>query len=397
MEYRFSDRIATLKPSVIREILKADPDPEAVSFAAGNPSPETFPTAEMAALAEKIFADEAGAAFQYGITEGYPALRKVTAERISRKYNVGKEFDDVIIVSGGQQGIELAAKVLANEGETVICEEPSFIGALNSFRAQNLKLAGVPCDGDGMRIDLLEEQLKAHPEARLIYTIPTFQNPGGSTLSLERRRQMLDLAERYDVMIIEDSPYFELRFEGEYVPTIKSMDTTGRVIFCGSYSKVIAPGIRIGYVCGPQAVLAKMTVAKQVSDVHTNLFFQMLVSRLVSDGGFDKHIADCCALYRHRRDLMLSLLSEKIDPGKATWTTPQGGLFVWVQLPEGYDGMELCRIVKEKKLACVPGNAFCVDENAVSSGIRLNYSLPTDAQIEKGCGILAAAINEFVK
>ena len=397
MKYRFSERIATLKPSAIREMLKADPDPEAVSFAAGNPSPETFPTEQMARIAADIFADEAGAAFQYGITEGYPELRRVTRERIRSKYQTGGDEDDVIIVSGGQQGIELAARVLANEGETLICEEPSFIGALNSFRISRLNLAGVACDGDGMRMDLLEEQLKAHPEARLIYTIPTFQNPNGSTLSLERRKRMLELAEQYDVMIIEDSPYFELRFDGEYLPTLKSMDKNGRVIFCGSYSKVIAPGIRIGYVCGPKEVLTKMTVAKQVSDVHTNLFFQMLVSRLVSDGSFDKHIEECCALYRHRRDLMLSVLSEKIEPGKATWTKPQGGLFVWVQLPEGYDGMELCRIVKEKKLTCVPGNTFCVDANAISNGVRLNYSLPTDDQIVKGCTILAEAINEFVK
>ncbi len=397
MKYRFSDRIATLKPSAIREMLKADPDPEAVSFAAGNPSPETFPTEQMARIASDIFADEAGAAFQYGITEGYMPLRQVTRERIRRKYQTGTDDDDVIIVSGGQQGIELAAKVLANEGETVICEEPSFIGALNGFRVQNLKLVGIPCDGDGMQTDLLEEQLKAHPDTRLIYTIPTFQNPNGSTLSLERRKRMLELAEQYDVMIIEDSPYFELRYEGEYVPTIKSMDKNGRVIFCGSYSKVIAPGIRIGYVCGPKEVLTKMTVAKQVSDVHTNLFFQMLVCRLVSDDGFDAHIAECCKLYRHRRDLMLSALEKKIEPGKATWTRPFGGLFVWVQLPEGYDGMELCRILKEKKLTCVPGNTFCVDANAISNGVRLNFSLPTDAQIEKGCSILAESINEFVK
>ncbi len=397
MEFRFSERIATLKPSVIREILKADPDPEAVSFAAGNPSPETFPTDEMANIASEIFKNEAGFAFQYGVTEGYTPLRRATAERIANKHNIGRDFDDVIIVSGGQQGIELAAKVLANEGETVICEEPSFIGALNSFRAQNLKLAGVACDENGMRMDLLEQQLIAHPEARLIYTIPTFQNPGGSTLSLERRKKMLELAEKYDVMIIEDSPYFELRYSGESVPTIKSMDDTGRVIFCGSYSKVVAPGIRIGYVCGHKDVLAKMTVAKQVSDVHTNLFFQMLVERLITGGGFDKHIESCCELYRHRRDLMLSLLEQKIERGKAVWTNPDGGLFVWLRMPEGYDGLELCRIVKQQKLTCVPGNAFCVDENAVSNGVRLNFSLPSDEQIVKGCEILANAINEYVK
>jgi len=397
MEFTFAERIQALKPSIIREILKADPDPEAVSFAAGNPSPETFPTEEMAKIAAEIFAGEAGDAFQYGITEGYTPLRSATAERISEKYSVGREFDDVIIVSGGQQGLELATKVLINENETLICEAPSFIGALNSFRAQRVNLVGVSCDDDGMKMDELEAALNTHPEARVIYTIPTFQNPGGSTLSLERRKKMLELAKKYDVIILEDSPYFELRYEGEYVPTIKSMDDEGRVIFCGSYSKVVAPGIRIGYVCAHKDILAKMTVAKQVSDVHTNLFFQMLVSRLITGGDFDAHIDACIKMYKEKLDLMISLLEKYVEPGKARWNKPAGGIFLWVELPEGYDGMELCSVVKAKKLACVPGNAFNVDEHAPSNCIRLNLSLPTVAQIEKGCKILGDAINEFVK
>lgn len=397
MEFRFSERIRTLKPSLIREILKADPDPEAISFAAGNPSPDTFPTAEMAKIAEEIFAETSGAAFQYGITEGYTPLRTATAERMKRLHNIGADYDDCIITSGGQQALELAAKVLLNEGDTLICENPSFIGALNCFRAQSLRLVGVECDGDGMRMDILEQTLAANPSAKAIYTIPTFHNPGGSTMSLERREKLMELAKKYDVYIFEDSPYFELRYSGEYVPTLKSMDTEGRVIFCGSYSKVVAPGIRVGYAIAHRDVTAKMTVAKQVSDVHTNLFFQMIVERLVSGGGFERHIENCRDTYRHRRDVMLEALEKFIPAGKATWTNPDGGLFIWLTLPEGYDGTELCARAKANKLACVPGIAFNVDESAPSRSFRLNFSLPTDAQLVRGCEILGREIDAYVK
>ncbi|MDR1117530.1 MAG: PLP-dependent aminotransferase family protein [Oscillospiraceae bacterium] len=397
MDFKFANRIQTLQPSVIREILKADPDPEMISFAAGNPSPLTFPTAAMQPLANEIFENEAAPAFQYGVTEGYTPLRTATAERISSKYGIGGEVDDLIITSGGQQAIELAAKVLCNEDDTVICESPSFIGALNAFRSFKLNLVGIETDENGMRVELLEDALRANPNTRLIYTISTFHNPGGCTLSLERRKKMLELAKKYDVLILEDSPYFELRYSGEYVPPIKSMDTEGRVIFAGSYSKVVAPGIRVGYACGHRDIISKMTVAKQVGDVHTNLFFQMLVHRFVTGGGFDAHIENSCDLYRKKCGLMLDEMDKKIDRSKADWTKPDGGLFIWVTLKNGFDGMELCRIMKRRKLTCVPGSAFCVDETAVSSGIRLNFSLPSDEQIVKGVGILARAIDEFVK
>lgn len=396
MEFEFSERIRGLKPSLIREILKADPDPEAISFAAGNPSPDTFPTAEMAAAASDIFAESSGAAFQYGITEGYTPLRKATAERVRRLHNIGRDFDDCMIVSGGQQGVELATKVLLNEGDTLVCEDPSFIGALNCFRAQRLNLIGVECDGEGMKMDELEKMLEKGG-VKAIYTIPDFQNPGGSTMSAERRRKLMELARKFGVYIFEDGPYFELRYSGDSVPTLKSMDDEGRVIFCGSYSKIVAPGIRIGYVVAHRDVIAKMAVAKQVSDVHTNLFFQMIVERLISGGGFERHIAECRATYRWRRDIMLRELEKNIPEGKATWTKPDGGLFVWLTLPEGYDGTELCARAKANKLACVPGIAFGVDENAPSRSLRLNFSLPTDEQLVRGCEILGREIDNYVR
>ncbi len=397
MQFQFSERMRSLKPSLIREILKADPDPEAISFAAGNPSPDTFPTAEMARIAEEIFAESSGAAFQYGITEGYTPLRAATLERLRRLHATGADFDECIITSGGQQALDLAAKVLLNEGDTLICEDPSFIGALNCFRSQRLKLVGVECDGQGMRIDALERVLAENPGARAIYTIPTFQNPGGSTLSLERRKQMLELAKAHDLYIFEDSPYFELRYSGDYVPTIKSLDIDGRVIFCGSYSKVVAPGLRVGYAIAHREITAKMAVAKQTADVHTNLFFQQVIERLVSGGGFEAHIENCCSTYRHRRDIMLDALERFVPIGKAGWTKPDGGLFLWLTLPTGYDGTELCARAKANKLACVPGIAFNVDESAPSRSLRLNFSLPTDEQLVRGCEILGREIDAYIK
>jgi len=396
MDHIFSNRIKALQPSAIREILKMPKDPDAISLAAGNPSPLTFPANELSGIAAGIFANEYQNALQYGITEGYDPLREAVRERFSSKYSIGRDYDDYIIVSGGQQGIELSAKVLVNEDETVLCESPSFIGALNAFRSYKINLVGIPVDAEGMDIDALENALKREPGVRLIYTIPTFHNPCGSTMSLERRKRLLELAKKYDVIILEDSPYFELRYSGEDLPTLKSMDTEGRVIYVGSFSKVIAPGIRIGFVCAHKDIISKITVAKQVSDVHTNLFFQILVAKYLQTGNIDAHIEECRALYRQKRDRMLAAMDKHMK-GKAEWNVPDGGLFIWAELPEGYDGLELCRRLKERKIACVPGNAFSVDESEISRGFRLNFSLPSDEQIDRGVAIIGEVLSEYVK
>lgn len=396
MVFNFSDRIKALKPSAIREILKMPKDAGAVSFAAGNPSPDTFPVEEMSKIAAGIFAAESADALQYGITEGYEPLRKAVKERYSSKYSIGRDFDDFIIVSGGQQAIDLAARVLVNEDETVLCESPSFIGALNAFRSHKIRLVGIPVDAGGMDIDALERALKNEPKVRMIYTIPTFHNPCGCTMTLERRKRLVELAREYGVMVIEDNPYFELRYSGESVPTLKSMDTEGNVIYAGSFSKIIAPGIRVGFVCAHRDVISKLTVAKQVSDVHTNLFFQILVEKYFRTGDVDAHIEECRALYRRKRDRMLAAM-EKHMKGKAEWNVPDGGLFIWAELPEGFDGLELCARLKARKVACVPGNAFAIDESAKSRGFRLNFSLPTDEQIDRGISIIGEVLSEYVK
>ncbi|MDR1692735.1 MAG: PLP-dependent aminotransferase family protein [Oscillospiraceae bacterium] len=378
----FSHRVAALKPSAIREILKAPSDPETITLAAGNPSPDAFPAAEMAALAAEIFSTNPSGALQYGISEGYTPLRERTRKRVFEKYGAGRDADDLIITSGGQQVVELTAKTLINEGDTVICETPSFIGSLNALRSYGANLVGVPCNGAGMDADGLERALRDHPEAKLIYTIPTFQNPTGEVMPLSSRIRLLELAAQYGTVVLEDDPYRELRYGGEAIPPIKALDTDGRVIYAGSFSKIIAPGIRLGYALAQKELIAKMTAAKQVSDVHSNLFFQILVERYMAEYDIDAHIGKCRALYKIRRDTMDAAL-QKYMPD-ARWIVPEGGLFLWVKLPGGRDGTEFCRSAKEKKVMAVPGSAFLPDENGASDAIRLNFSLPTPKQIEIG-------------
>lgn len=392
----FSNRISGLKPSAIREILKISHDDELVSLAAGNPAPSTFPVSEMAEIAREIFENDAANALQYGISEGFSPLRELTAERIRRKYNIGGENDDLIITSGGQQGIEMTAKVFLNENDAVICEDPSFIGALNAFRSYGARLIGVPTDDFGMRVDELEKVLEKEKNVKLIYTIPTFQNPTGTTLALERRKKLLELAEKYDLIIIEDSPYFELRFAGESVPPIKSMDTSGRVIFSGSYSKVLAPGIRIGYLCADKKIIEKLVIAKQVSDVHTNLFFQMIVAGYLEKCDIDEHIEQIRSVYRKKCSLMLSEM-DRLFPDNVKFTRPEGGLFVWCTMPDGFDGCELISRAKEKKVTAVPGCAFAVDEEKVSTSFRLNFSLPSEDDIKKGIARLSEVLRDYIK
>ena len=395
MNYHISDRMSSLQPSAIREILKVTADPTVISLAAGNPAPETFPAAEMASIAADIFANDAPTALQYGVSEGYEPLRQLTVERLSKKYGLVQPYDRLIITSGGQQAIELTAKTLLNEGDVVLCEDPSFIGALNALRSYNVKLVGIPCGHEGMDIDALEAALRENPGARLIYTIPTFQNPSGSVMPAEARRRLLGLAERYGVMILEDSPYFELHYDGGLVPPIKSMDTKGLVIYAGSYSKVISPGIRIGFALAPEGLISKMTVAKQVSDVHSNLFFQTIVARYLTEYDIDAHIEKCRAIYHKKRDVMVDALRRHCP--EMDFQVPQGGLFLWCDLPGRIDGMDFCRQAGTKKVAAVPGASFMVDESLVSCSVRLNFSLPSTELIKEGVRRLGETLHEMCR
>lgn len=395
MYKEFSDKVSGVQPSAIREILKFTADPEVISFAAGNPAPEAFPTEVIAKLSADIFAEEPVNALQYSITEGYPKLREWLKADLT-KQGLFKEGDNVIITSGAQQAIETVAKILCNEGDVIICEDPAFIGSLNAFRSYGVKLVGVPMDKDGMIAEQLEAALKANPRTKFIYTIPNFQNPTGKTTTLARRKEILALAEKYGVYILEDNPYGALRFAGEDVENIKSLDKNGYVLYCGSFSKVLAPGLRVGYLLGAAEILAKATVGLQTSTVHTNIWAQMLTYRFLTTVDFSQHIARLRDIYRHKCALMLDGLKAAL-PDFVELTNPEGGLFIWGTLPDKYDMNAFCTEVVHRKVALVPGNAFSADESAVSHSFRMNFSTPTDEQIVKGVEILGKAAAELLK
>lgn len=395
MNYNLSDNIKDMKPSAIREIFKSLGTPGAISFAAGNPSPESFPVEDITRIANKILSENASASLQYGTTEGYAPLRELVAKRISDKFDCVREGDMTIITSGGQQGIELFCKVMCNRGDEVICENPSFIGALNAFRSIGAVPVGVPLEDDGINLEILEETLKSHSRVKFMYLIPTFQNPAGITTSLEKRKAVYELARKYDVMILEDNPYGELRFAGEDVPTYKSMDTDGRVMYCGSFSKILSAGMRVGFVCGNETVVQKMVVAKQVEDVHTNQFFQMIVAGFMQECDMDAHIAKIRALYKHKAELMIAAL-DKYMPKEVKFTRPEGGLFLWCTLPEGVSLADFMKESIEQKVFVVTGKAFNCDEAADSDSFRLNYSMPSDEEIDKGVRILGEIIGKLM-
>lgn len=396
MDYKFSDKVSGLKASAIREILKYTSNPEVISFAAGNPAPEAFPKEAIAEISAELLKNDPVLALQYSITEGYTPLRDYLKNWMSEKNCFHPEFDDLIITSGGQQANELSCKVLLNEGDTLLCESPSFIGSLNAFRSYNVNLKGIDMDEDGINIEKLENALKTEPNVKILYLIPNFQNPTGRTMSFAKRKAVYELACKYDFIILEDDPYGELRFAGETIPSIKSLDTEGRVIYSSTFSKLISPGFRTGYVSAPTAIIQKIVVCKQVSDVHSNIWAQVVSHRFMSSVNREEHFNKLRAIYKEKCELMCSLIESGFSK-KITYTKPEGGLFIWCTLPEGCDMNAFCtKAVKDYKIAVVPGNSFSIDENEVSRSFRLNYSTPTNEQIKKGMDILAKMTREML-
>lgn len=395
MEYKFSERVLGLKPSAIREIFKYAADPTYISLSAGNPAPEAFPAKELAAISAKLMQEEPILALQYSVTEGYPLLRQHLTKYMQETQNIGRESDDILITTGAQQIMDLFSKSILNEGDTVICEAPSFIGSLNDFRSYRANLVGIPMDGDGMNMEALEKALQIEKNIKFIYTIPNFQNPSGITMSLEKRRQLYALAKQYDVMILEDNPYGDLRYEGEALPTIKSMDEDGIVMYAGSFSKVISPGMRVAYAIGPKAVIQKMTVCKQGQDVHTNIWSQVLCYRFMTEYDFDAHLENLRAIYTKKRQLLLDLMEKHLAP-HITWDDFNGGLFAWCHLPAGIDMMTFVKKALDKKVCVVPGTAFLTNENEPCDAFRINFSTPTDEQLTKGIELLGETIREMI-
>ena len=393
MEYIISNRMSSLRGSAIREIFKYAADPSVISLAGGNPAPELFPHEALADIAADLLREQPVTALQYGITEGYLPFREAIKERLKRVENIGTENDELIVVSGGQQGIDLATKCLVNEGDTVIVEQPSFIGAMNAFRSYGAHLVGVPVENDGMNLDALEIALKENRNVRFIYTIPTFQNPMGVTMSIEKRKNLYEIAKRYGVLILEDNPYGELTFDGKKMPTIKSMDTDGIVMYSGSFSKILAPGLRLGFLCAPKAIIQKVVIAKQVSDVHTPMLPQLLATEYMKRYDLDALVAEMRKNYAHKCKTMLDSMDEFFPDG-VTYTRPGGGLFIWCDLGHGLDTLALSKEAIAEKVVYVPGNTFMVNMDEKCTALRLNYSSSTDEKIVEGIRRLGKVFNK---
>ena len=396
MAFKESDRMHGVSGSIIRELFKMTAAPDMISFAGGNPSPDTFPMDEIAAIANDALLHRGASMLQYGFTEGFPPLRETLKDYYGRKHGFPKETDDLITCSGGQQAADLVAKVLLNEGDTALCEELSFVGVLNTFRAYGAKLEGVKMEPDGMNTEDLEAKIKSNPRAKLIYIIPNFQNPTGFTTSEAKRKSIYALAQKYDLMILEDDPYGELRYEGEFLTPIKSMDTDGRVIYAGSFSKTMAPALRVGFIVAEKSLMKRLVVAKQTGDVHTATLTQEICYRYMAEHDFEGHLQDIRRIYAVKCRRMLDDMEKKFSPA-VTFNRPQGGLFVTAFLPGGMDAWPFVQEGIARKVACVPGTAFVMDQNVPSNAFRLNFSMPSLEQIDRGTDILGRLTYEWCK
>lgn len=394
MSLRYADRMNNIKASEIRELLKLTQRPEVISFAGGLPAPELFPIEEMKKAAIKVLDQKGAAALQYGPTEGYNPLREKIAKRMA-KVKVNATIDNILITSGSQQGLDFVARVFINPGDVVICESPTYLGAINAFKAYEPRFVEVPTDDNGMILEELEKALKENPNAKFIYVIPDFQNPTGKTWSIERRKGLVELANKYNVAVVEDNPYGELRFEGEILPSLQHFDTEGRVIFLGTFSKILTPGVRLGWICAHTEVLSKFIMVKQGADLQSATTAQMEVDQLLEDYDIEEHIEKIKAVYKKRKDLMIKTMEEEFPEG-VTWTNPQGGLFTWVVLPEHLNAREIAVKALEKDVAYVPGGAF-FPTGGHENTFRMNYSNMPEDKIVEGIKRLGEVLREVVK
>ncbi|OPL07896.1 MAG: aminotransferase [delta proteobacterium ML8_F1] len=391
MSIKYAERMDNLKASEIREILKLTERPEVISFAGGLPAPELFPIEEMKVVSRKVLEEMGQAALQYSATEGYPPLRKAITERM-KVFGIESDPDEILITSGSQQGLDFCAKIFIDPGDVVVVESPSYLGAINAFKAYQCNFVEVPTDQDGMLMEDLENVLKNTPNVKYIYVIPDFQNPTGKTWSVERRKAFMALANQYDVPVVEDNPYGELRFEGEIPPSLKSMDPENRVIFLGTFSKTFTPGLRMGWVLAEKSILEKFILVKQGADLQTNSMTQRELAMFLEMYDLDAHIEKIKNVYRKRRDIMLKTMEETFPEG-VTWTYPNGGLFTWVEFPEHINTRDLMVEAIKKNVACVPGGSF-YPNGGRENAIRVNYSNMPEDRIVEGIKRLAEVIRE---
>lgn len=399
-EHRFALRTQRMTSSAIRELLKLTERPDVISFAGGLPAPEVFPTAEFREACIRVLADRGAQALQYGSTEGYTPLRELIAKN-SARLGINVSVDNILITSGSQQALDLLGKIFINPGDHILTESPTYLGALQAWNAYEAEYVPVQSDDEGMCTDVLEEALRYGP--KFIYALPNFQNPTGTTLPLERRKKLVELADRYGVPIVEDDPYGQLRYEGQDLPSVVCLDDsihenkgcyTGNVIYLSTFSKILAPGLRLAWVIAPVEVIRKLTQAKQGADLHTSTFNQVVAYEVSRTGFLQEHVQKIIACYRERRDVMLESLEEFMPKG-VHWTHPQGGLFLWTILPERITASSIFPEAVAEKVAFVPGDSF-FPNGGVENTMRLNFSNSNPMQIATGIERLARVIRRHM-
>ncbi|MGF6950939.1 2-aminoadipate transaminase [Neobacillus sp. B4I6] len=381
MENKFADRTNLVKPSETREILKVTERPEVISFAGGLPAPELFPVEALKNACNAVLNEEGAASLQYSTTEGFIPLRVAISQRM-KVIGIDSPIENVLITSGSQQAIDLTGRIFINEGDTIICESPTYLAAINAFKSYNPKFVEVAMDDDGMDMDQLEKTLQEHPNTKFIYTIPDFQNPTGRTLKLERRKRIIELANQYDVLIVEDNPYGAIRFAGEALPPVKYFDTEGRVIYISTFSKIFTPGLRLGWICADESFIEKYVAFKQTADLHTDSFAQRITAKYLELYDIDEHINKIKAVYKERCTVMLSCI-EEFFPKNLSYSKPEGGLFIWVEFPESVDSRELFAECLANNVAFVPGTPF-FPNGTKNNALRLNYSNMPKEKIRQG-------------
>jgi 2-aminoadipate transaminase len=388
-------RMADLRASDIREILKLTQRPEVISFAGGLPAAEVFPVEAMIDLTANVLRREGHRSLQYSTTEGHPPLRRAIARRMNATTGTRVDEDEILITSGSQQGLDLSAKVFLDEGDVVLCESPTYLGAINAFRAYRPRFVEVPTDDEGMNIEALERLVAHHERVKMVYVIPNFQNPTGRTWSLRRRRGLIEVASRWQLPVIEDNPYGEVRFAGEAVLPLKALDGAHLVVHLGTFSKTLAPGLRIGWVAAQPSLLHKYVLAKQGADLHTSTLAQMQIAEYIEEGMLDRNLPLIRELYRERRDAMIAALAEHLPAG-ASHTRPDGGLFLWVTLPPELDAREVLKDCIAEDVAFVPGGSF-FPNGGHENTLRLNFSAMPVERITEGVKRLCAVLSRHLE
>lgn len=394
MESRYAKRMANIKPSEIGKLLKLAQRSDIISFAGGLPAPELFPINDLIEVSKEVLLTQGAQALQYGPTHGYLPLREAITHRMG-KVHVDVKAENILITSGSQQGLDFAGRVFIDDGDVILCESPTYLGAIDAFNFYNPKFVEILTDKDGMDMEDLESALKSQDNVKFIYVIPDFQNPSGRTWSVERRKRLIELANKYDVIVIEDSPYGELRFEGEITPSVMHYDTEGRVIFLGTFSKLFCPGMRLGWVAASSEILDKFIFVKQISDLQCSSINQMDMAKFIENYDLDAHIEKIKMVYKRRRDVMMNAIKEYF-PKEVEYNYPDGGLFTWLVFPDYINGRDLAVKSLEQKVAFVPGGLFYPNGGHENTA-RLNFSNMDEERIVEGIKRLGLVIKDCIK